>query len=168
MVMTHYELCSPKRALLPVSAVFLALPWIFTDDLMNYYTFPIFYFFGSYFIFLNFPSIGENLHAKPIYVQDLIMVEDIENNEVFKKTYSIIMNVILAILFAFFSEYVIIKGIDDRPVVEICGIIGGNISIYMKAQNMVGKILLNFCYTMKERKRRMSEDLRDGIEMNEV
>ena len=97
----RYELCSPIRLLLPVSGLFLALPCIFRDELMNFYSIPVFYFFGSYFFFLNFPSIGEILHGKPIYVQDLIVNND--NSSVidhsFKKTYTVLMNFILAVLF---------------------------------------------------------------------
>ena len=158
----RYELCSPIRLLLPVSGLFLALPCIFRDELMNFYSIPVFYFFGSYFFFLNFPSIGEILHGKPIYVQDLIVNND--NSSVidhsFKKTYTVLMNFILAVLFSLFSEYILIKGIEEKPVVEILGIVGGNISLYLKAQNTIGKILLKLCYSMKEdRKRQMSEDL---------
>lgn len=151
----RYELCSPIRLLLPVSGLFLALPCIFRDELMNFYSIPVFYFFGSYFFFLNFPYIGEILHGKPIYIEDLIVVDT--NSEIdhsFKKIYTVIMNFILAVLFSLFSEYILIKGIEEKPIVEILGIIGGNINLYMKAQNTVGKILLQLCYNMKEERKR--------------
>ena len=160
--MFHYSACSPIRLLLPISAIFMTLPCVFREELMNYYTFPIFYFFGSYFFFLNFPIIGEILHGKPVYIEDLILsTEEKVDDDSFKKSYAVIMNFILAVLFAIFSEYIIIQGVRDKPVIEIFAIIGGNWSLYMKAQNTIGKILLDFCYCMKskEHQRRLSEDI---------
>ena len=159
MPILRYDTCSPLRLLLPISAVFLALPCVFKTELMNFYAFPIFYFFGSYFFFLNFPKIGEILHRKPTYVDDLVLTTDGIDDDTFKKTYTVIMNFILASLFAIFSEYIIIQGIRDKPMIELFAIVGGNWSLYMKAQNTVGKITLGICHCMKKkevRRRRMS------------
>ena len=158
----RYKACDPIRILLPIGGVFLVLPWIFKDALMNFYAFVIFSFFGAYFFFLNFPSIGEVLHGKPIYVEDLILINDndTQRDETFKMLYAVIMNLVLAILFTVFAEYVIIKGIEDKPLIEIFAIIGGNLSLYMKTQNTIGKFLIYFCYNCKEeRKRKTSLDI---------
>jgi hypothetical protein len=171
MPIFRYEMCSPLRLLLPVSATFMAIPCIFKGELMNYYSFPIFYFFGSYFFFLNFPKIGEILHGKPTYVEDLVLTMDGLDDHTFKKTYAVIMNFILAILFAVFSEYIIIQGVRDKPIIEIFAIIGGNWSLYMEAQNTIGKILLDVCHYLKtkEIRRRMSssDDIKN-IEMTSI
>jgi hypothetical protein len=168
MTVFRYNICAPIRLLLPISTVFLALPCIFKRELLNYYAFPIFYFFGSYFFFLNFPTIGETLHGKPIYVEDLVLTMDGIDDHSFKKAYSVIMNFILAILFAVFSEYIIIQGVRDKPMIEIFAIIGGNWSLYMKAQNIVGKIILDLCHCMKtqEVRRRLSDD--NTVEMSKT
>lgn len=161
MPFLRYDICSPLRLLLPISAAFLAIPFVFKKELMNYYSFPIFGFFGSYFFFLNFPTIGETLHGKPVYVQDLVLSMDGISDDSFKKIYTVIMNFILAILFAVFSEYIIIQGVHDKPMIEIFAIVGGNLSLYMKVQNTVGKILLGVCHWMKSaevRRRRMSSE----------
>jgi hypothetical protein len=155
----RYDICYPIRLLLPISATFLALPCLFRDELMNFYAFPVFYFFGSYFFFLNFPRIGEILHGKPTYVEDLVLTTDGINDHTFQKIYSVIMNFILAMLFAVLSEYVIIQGITHKPVIELFAIVGGNLSLYMKAQNTVGKVLLGVCHYMKTKeikRRRLS------------
>jgi hypothetical protein len=145
----RYGVCSPLRLLLPISATFLALPCLFRTELMNFYTIPVFYFFGSYFFFLNFPKIGETLHGKPTYVEDLVLTIGGIDDHTFHKTYTVMMNFILAVLFAVFSEYIIIQGVREKPMIEIFAIIGGNWSLYMKAQNTVGKILLEMCHFMK-------------------
>lgn len=157
----RYDIWSPIRLLLPVSGVILTLPFVFDNELLNYYSFPVFGFFGSYFFFLNFPSIGELLHTKPIYVDDLVLSLDDSEDHTFKQIYSAVMNLILSILVAGFSEYIIIQGVRDKSIIEICGIIGGNLSLYMKTQNVIGKLLLNLCNKLKiseVRRRRMSSE----------
>jgi hypothetical protein len=121
---------------------------------MNYYSFPIFIFFSSYFFFINFPKLGEILHCKPTYVSDLIITSDGVDDHTFKKTYTVIMNFILAILFSIFAEYIIIQGVDDKQMIEIFAIIGGNLSLYMKTQNAIGKIILSVCHCMKKKETR--------------
>jgi len=149
MSLFRYDIFSPIRLLLIVSLVFLTIPYIFREFLFNTYSFPIFYFFGSYYIFINFPIIGETLHEKPTYIEDLVMSTNGIDDHSFKKKYSVIMNFILALLFSLFAEYVIVQGIEKRPIIEILGIIGGNLSLYMKTQNTIGKILLTFYSFMK-------------------
>jgi len=67
----------------------------------------------------------------------------------FRSIYTFVMSFILALLFAGIAEYSIIKGIRDKPVIEVIGTIGGCFSIYMKAQDTVGKQLLQLCHHMK-------------------
>lgn len=158
MVTLIYPLLSPIRLLLPFAAIFMILPCIFKKELMNYFAFPIFYFFGSYFIFINFPSIPQVLYSKPTYIDDLVIVNNKQSDESFKKIYTVVMSFILAILFAVFSEYIIIQGVNDRPIIELLGIIGGNLGLYMKAQVFVGKITMFFCYKIKEKNKRKLSD----------
>jgi DNA-directed RNA polymerase beta' subunit len=147
----HYSIFSPIRILLLFAVGFFTLPMVFREELMNYLAFPIFYFFGSYMVFINFPSIGKILHTKPIYINDLTIIYNNKHRDnTLKKIYMVIMNLILAILFAMFSEYIIIKGIKEKPIIEIFAIIGGNLSLYVKIQSIVGDILLKFCYKIKD------------------
>lgn len=171
--MMRYRLLSPIRILLPISVVFFVLPIIFKDLFLNIITIPLFYFFGSYFIFLNFPFISESLHKKPIYVEDLILrqPEIHENDITFQRLYSIIMNIVLAGLFSLFSEYVIIQGIHDKPILELLGIIGGNFTLYFKVQNSAGKVLLYVCHVIKkreERRRDVNKGSNCGINRSDV
>jgi len=100
-------------------------------------------------------------------VEDLILTTNRVIDDSFKKSYTVIMNFILAVLFAIFSEYIIIQGVRDKPMIEIFAIIGGNWILYMKAQNTIGKLLLDLCYCMKskEHQRRLSEE---GIVMSTI
>ena len=152
MTALKYSVTHPVRFLLPISGALIALPLIFQEQLMNVVIIPIFCFFGSYFIFLNFPGIAESLHSKPIYNEDLI-VERTGNisDETFKVIHSGIMNFVLALLFAFFSEYIIIKQkISSKSPFEIIGLVGGNLGIYMGVQDTVGRVMLSICHYLKE------------------
>lgn len=157
--MFRYKLLSPIRLLIPISSGLFIVPFI-VDDFMIYYTFPLCYFFGAYFFFLNFPRIAEVLHQKPLYLEDLAIAQGGMLDRKFQGWYSIAMNFILALLFSSFAEYVIIQGIRKKPIVEIMAIVGGNISLYMKTQNVVGKFLIMMCHCMKEEeiiKRKLSD-----------
>jgi hypothetical protein len=146
--------CQNRRlALLPISGVLFTFPWIFMEALLNFYLFPLFYFFGAYFVFVNFPQIGEALHSKPVYIEDLILTTLKTSDETFKTIYITIMNVILSGLFAFFAEYVMLQGIREKPMIELLAIIGGNLSLYMRTQDVVGNLLLNLCHCLKDRER---------------
>jgi hypothetical protein len=59
------------------------------------------------------------------------------------------MNFVLAALFAAFADYVILRGVGDLPLTEMLAIIGGNISLYMKTQDSVGKTLMSFIHILK-------------------
>lgn len=152
---------SPIRALLPFSVLFIVLPCVFREELLNVIAIPVFFFLGSYFFLLNFPQIGNTLHAKPLYVEDLIVEYNDIQDKTFHKIYTVTMNFLLAVIFASISEYIILQDLVNKPLVEIFAIIGGNVSLYMKVQNITGKLLLKIFYTLKQtevRKRKMSEE----------
>ena len=141
------KLFSPIRWLLPFAAVLFALPFIFKENLM-FATVPLFYFLGVYFILLNFPKITESLNKKPLYIEDL-KDEIYGYNQKFYKAYVVLMNFMLAAVFSGLAEYIIVKGVRNKPVAEIFAVIGGNISLYLKIQNSGSKIILKICNCCK-------------------
>ena len=163
MGVLRYKIVSPIRLLLPISAALLVLPFIFKRDLMLFTTLPLVYFLASYFFLINFPGIVESLHKRPLYIEDL-EVSDItseSSNLLFRHIYSIIMNFLLAFLFAGLSEYIILQNIREKPVVEVVAIIGGNLGLYYKIQDIIGKIMLSLCHYIKtsEIKRQRSNSI---------
>ena len=172
MCKLRYKLLSPVRFLLPLSVVMFVIP-MFVQELMNYYIFPIFYFFGAYFCFLNFPSIAEQLHSQPIYLEDLVIARsDGDLDRSFQNLYSVIMNFILAGLLAAFADYIIIEGVRKLPLTKMLAIIGGNISLYMKTQDAVGQCLISFIHMLKTNKETEDSEFRDSstieIELEEL
>lgn len=60
------------------------------------------------------------------------------------------MIIVLSLLCALFAQYVTTKGLYEKPLVEILGIIGGNLILYVKIQHVVGRVLINLCHCVKE------------------
>jgi hypothetical protein len=117
---------------------------------MLYVTVPIFYFTGSYFLLLNFPGIVERLHRRPLYLEDLEIVSVTqENNKTFQVIYSIVMNFLLAVLFAALTEYMLLQDIASKPIVEVAAILGGTLGLYYKVQGITGKLLICICHQYK-------------------
>ena len=171
MCKLRYKLLSPVRLLLPLSVVMFVVP-MFIQELMNYYIFPVFYFFGAYFFFINFPIIAEQLHAQPVYLEDLVVARgDGELDLSFQNRYSMIMNFILAGLFAAFADYIIIEGVRELPLTQMLAIIGGNIGLYIKTQDAVGQCLISFIHMVKtneENEEEMGNSSNIEIELDEL
>jgi hypothetical protein len=156
-----------KRYTLIVVPPIIILPVIYQDYLYDYI--PLFYLFGVYIILINFPNISTYLHTRPIYVNDLIEMDEWDEIYVskakynFRSTYVVVMNVFLALLVSILTEYALVKEIHDKPYVEIFGLFGGILSIYIKIQNVFGKLLLStFQHFHTKRKRSMSMELSEN------
>ena len=160
----RYRIVSPIRLLLPVSGALFVLPFIFEKDLL-YTTLPLLYFLALYFFLLNFPGIAESLHRKPLYLEDLEIarLDSGTPDNSFQRIYSIIMNFLLAVLFAGLAEYIILQDIKDKPIVEVAAIIGGNLGLYYKIQGIMGKIMIGLCHLAKMKELRRREII--GIEI---
>ena len=114
---------------------------------------PYFIFSGRISFFSIFPSIAEQLHAQPIYLEDLVIARsDGDLDRSFQNWYSVIMNFILAGLLAAFADYIIIEGVRELPLTKMLAIIGGNIGLYMKTQDAVGQCLISFIHMLKTNK----------------
>jgi hypothetical protein len=125
-----------------------------------YVSVPTFYFIGLYIVLVNFPVIAESLHQKPLYLEDLeILQEESEvPDQTFRRAYRLLMNFILAALFAAIAEYVILQGVHNKSVVEVVAIVGGNLSVYYETQSFIGRLIIWMCHRCKQnRLRHLSE-----------
>jgi len=137
----RYPVLSPIRILLFLACGLFTSP-VFFSELYDIKWFPIIYFFGAYFIFLNFPCIVEILHGAPTYYQDLMIVEKNISNKTFQKVYTVVMSFLFAVIVSLLAEYILIQGIEDKSYSDIIAIVGSNILVFMKIQSGVGKVLL--------------------------
>jgi hypothetical protein len=158
MIKLRYSICSPIRLMLPVAGALLTVPCILTE-VRTVLWLPFFLLFPSYFILLNFPSIAESLHSRPVYFEDLtIVAKGAGGGATFQKIYTILMNIILAIVFTGIAEYTILKGFENQSFAEILGTVGGNIALFSNIQNYIGRKLISLCYTLKS-----DEGIRDQV-----
>jgi hypothetical protein len=149
MINLRYNVCSPIRLILPVAGALLVVPFL-VPEVRTVFWLPFFLLFPAYFFLLNFPSIAESLHTRPVYFEDLtIVARGIGGDATFQKVYTILMNIILAIIFTGIAEYTVLKGFDDQSFAEILGTIGGNVAIFSSIQNYIGRKLISLCYTLK-------------------
>jgi len=134
-----------KRLLLLPSAAMFIVP-IFLKQLQNVVGIASMYFTGSLFLLINFPCLSTRLHSKPIFIEDLVM----ENDMRYKRVYEMIMIFFLSALLAIFADYLYVKGVNTSPF-EFLALIGGNSSLYLRLQDVVGKIILKIAYYYKNR-----------------
>ncbi len=129
---------------MPSAAMFI-VP-IFLQQLQNVVGIASMYFTGSLFLLINFPYLSTRLHSKPIFIEDLVM----ENDTRYRTVYEMIMIFFLSVLLAIFADYLYVKGINTSPF-EFLALLGGNSSLYLKLQDIVGKIILKIAYYYKNR-----------------
>lgn len=134
---------------------------------LNYYLVTTFLSSSVYIVLLNFPILSNIMHTKPIYYEDLEDSDVEEHSE--KRSYQILFDIIiqppLAIFVAILSAYLIyrVKHSNLSPF-EVVGIVGGNISIYGRAQKWIGQILL---FYLKWRKDKMQKKRKSSLTENE-
>jgi len=122
-----------KRFLLPISIGLFTTPIVW-EGANNLIGFGLMYFLGMYFILFNYPSIGIFLRSKPHYLEDI-------TDENHKNYYIGIQNVLLSVLFGVIVDSIIVSG-RDKEIIELFAIIGGNLSLFIRFQSFIGKILL--------------------------
>jgi len=157
-----------KRFLLPLSVVGYALPF-FINDLTDLISLGLCYFWSSYIILWNFPKISASLNSQPLYIENL-------NESEYRQYYIYIMNFCSAILIGMVADYSLIKGVmNDKTLIEITAIIGGNLSLLATVQNEIGKVMLEICHFLKQRhenkkpKRKLSIEIDEtSVELSEI
>ena len=137
-----------KRLLIPPGIALMVLPFCIIR-MQQVAWIALSYFMGSFFLLVNFPYFSIVLHSKPIYFEDLSINTENSIDNRFKTIYETIMIVFLSILIAVFADYIYLNGFNVPPL-EFIGIIGGNISVYLRVQNIVGKGLLKCCFFFKK------------------
>lgn len=139
-----------KRLLLLPGLTCIILP-LCLKQLQKVAWIALMYFSGTFMILANFPSVSTFFHKKPLYVEDLEMAFGESIDRRFKIVYEFLMMLSMSILVAGFADYIWMYGLTKRSPVEILGLVGGNITVYLKFQNIIGKALLKICFCLKQR-----------------
>lgn len=113
---------------------------------------------------LNFPNVAPSIHSRPIWLSDLDTDTtaaahlDAFANEIrvrFFNYFFILVNVSFVTLLSIFSIYIsalFSSRFENTNWVEIAGVLGGILSLWSRAQQLAGRVLLNLCYHMRKRK----------------
>ena len=157
-------ICKEKKLSL-FSIILFIPPFIWYDDLYNFYYLTPCAIIIIFTILWNFPFIATSLHTKPLYLCDLtgdsldVVIKDKNQREEFHKIkdkYILTFNITLAVITSLAAGAILdiwlykTKGKEDIP--EIIGITGGILSIYSKVQTYVGYFLLSVFVQIKREK----------------
>jgi hypothetical protein len=113
---------------------------------------------------INFPNVAPSIHNRPIWLSDLATDTtasvnlDAFANEIrarFFNYFFILVNVSFVTLLSVFTIYasaLFSSRFENTNIIEIAGVIGGVLSLWSRAQQLAGRILLYLCYSMRKRK----------------
>ena len=156
-----------KRVFIPTGILCLCLPF-FVDEVRAVLWIAFLYFIGSFMLLINFPYFSTMLHSRPIYYEDLSIINKTSKHidTRFKTSYKLLMIFGMSVMMGALADYMYIS-IGERPAIECLGIIGGNISVYLRVQNITGKVLLKICYYCKNRELQ-NENMVDEVNCEET
>jgi hypothetical protein len=109
--------------------------------------------FATYIVLLNFPLIVKGVHSRPLYYDDL------EDNRfvdpLVRKHFQFIFICILQVTLTLIISGVIYYYYDrlhntKLSSIEVFGVLGGSISLLLKIENVIGKVMLTGISIMKK------------------
>jgi uncharacterized membrane protein len=157
-----------KKMLLVIPITGAVVLGVLPEMRLNYYLVTTFLSSSVYILLLNFPTLGSVMHTKPIYYEDLedSDVEEHSERRVYQHLFNNVIQPPLAVFVAILSAYLIYKVKHSQlSPFEIVGIVGGNISMYGKAQKWIGQILILY---LKWKKDRMQRKRKTSMSENEL
>jgi hypothetical protein len=152
-----------SKFVLVLCRVFLVIPFIiamvfyFMPELISNYLIFTFSIFLTTCIFLfNFPNLLPSFHKHPIYVGDLEIRNIDEEAKVklqFQKLFCILVNLLGSVLVTAYVDYFYFiyttRKTFPKSYIEILATLGGLLEIVSTAQIMGGRLILSFCYFLK-------------------
>ena len=157
-----------KRYFLPLIAVsgILAL-----EELHTYVYMPIVIFLCSLILFWNFPEIIIFMNSRPIYYEELFLVnanpnvveisKDVRNKFEYIFDYSLLFT--NALLTAGLADYWLYQSWNTDSYIQIIGITGGILKIFQSINYITGGIILYFVRFMIEQELLEESDADPGI-----
>lgn len=166
-----------KRFFLPLA---ISLPiLIYFDKLRNDIYIFISCMISSLIICWNFPKLAKLGHMRPIYIEDLDELDNlnkkvikkkilntIESSKKFQYRFVLVQQLILSITLALIIEYATYRYKNTQLfLTEILGLLGGLVSLYSKITRMLGKLILYILYQNKKKEReKMIQEITDKLE----
>ncbi len=153
---------SPRRFILlfGVPCIVSLLVWV--PELHDVFLFTPCLLIMALICVANFPEVAPSLHKKPIYLSD-IKIDETEvissaavatrkSKQQFYGYFYVMVNFSFALLITGFFDYayiIITRKEQAASYIEIMGIIGGVLSLWGRAQQVAGRVLLFLCYALQ-------------------
>lgn len=155
---------SYKIFFLPITII---MPFfIYFENFQNVFYIFIASFVSSFILVFTFPQITRMIYTKPIYFEDLYLddkeqiknhikiLHNIENTKKFQNKFILSQQIIMALAISLIIEYLTFKITNKSyETIELLGLLGGLISLYVKIITIIGKLFLSFLYRQKKRER---------------
>jgi hypothetical protein len=138
--------------ILPISGVCI---YFFINIINNIYIRSCIAIINSVVVFINFPIFIKLLHTKPIYYEDILIIDRYSRhvNPYQLQSAFLYINGCTTILFiSLSSEYLYYSVAYNTPWITIIGILGGIGILYSKVQLYIGKSILSILYYIKNNK----------------
>lgn len=142
---------------LPISGCIL---YFYTPSINHIYVRLCIVSINSIIIFINFPMCIKMLHTKPVYYEDILIIDKYasQTNPYHLQRYFLYINGITTIIFVVISmEYLYQSSIHNAYFIDTIGTLGGLNVLYSKLQMYFGKTLLSVLYYIKNKKYSITE-----------
>jgi len=117
-------------------------------------------FFCSYLFLINVPKLTQFVHEKPLYIEDLSLSVEIEQQVKlkFKEIFIRVMEITLALVICGLVNYTFYKlSTSSLDLFEKVALFGGVLSLYNDIQNNIGRVLLFIINYNKENYEKKNE-----------
>ena len=142
-----------KRISLITIPVTIGIPFVIDITSYIYYYISIGLCIISISIFCNFPIFIKILHTRPVYYEDILIIDNRGNNKNYLQNIFLYVNGAATVLFIIISGNYLYRRISENmDLVESLGILGGITILYSKLQMYFGKSILSVLFYIKNKK----------------
>lgn len=148
-----------KRGTLVIVPITICIPYIFNITEYMYYYIVIGLLLSTLSIFCNFPIFINILHTRPVYYEDILLIDNLGNDPNYLQNIFLYVNGTATIIFIILSGIYFYRRVDGRmDIIESIGIFGGITIVYSKIQMYFGKGILSILFYIKNKGDTVEED----------
>jgi hypothetical protein len=164
IIMTKRILRYLLLLIIPIAVLFI----LYEDTRNKVYAIPCALTY-SFIVFVNFPAIVNFMHSRPTYYEDLLDEEDEVDKRRFQKVFNVILSILSAVFFALMVLYFFYQ-VNSTTLrgIELVGVLRGLGSIYGDVHQRLGSYVIEILEKCKSQKRNNSSTLPPTIQMQNV
>lgn len=127
---------------------------VILDDIRNYFYMPILFFYISFILFWNFPSLMYFTTSKPLYYEDFFIdpnkIPDQEVSQIIKKKYlritDLCMMILNSILISILSDFWLYQTHGIENTIQIIGVTGGLLKLLQDINTGISGIVMQIIH----------------------